>query len=83
MEQHGVNNDERYESASAHVTFCRLTRNLTAPAKLMNLLEAFRHYDLGKETIREIELVEHDWYNSYSNKRLLHVFRLGGKSSKK
>ena len=77
MAMKGLRNDERYESRSAHVTFCRFRSPLQNPAGLVRLIDACRDLDLGSEQVYCMELVEHDWYNSTATKRVIARFALG------
>jgi len=72
----GIRNDERYESESAHITFMRFTDRLSRGKELCALIDGNRETDIGVETIREIELVEHDWYNHESTKRIIECFSI-------
>ncbi|MBN1700010.1 MAG: hypothetical protein JW881_21045 [Spirochaetales bacterium] len=74
----GIENDERYRSESAHATFCRFTSPLRDPAGLLRYIEKHRSYALGTETVAVIELVEHDWYNRSSAKRIIKQYVLVG-----
>jgi hypothetical protein len=67
----GFRNDERYESSSAHVTFCRFRSLLPDPAGFVRLIDACRDLYLGTEDVACMELVEHDWYNSQASKRVI------------
>ncbi len=77
MKETGLKNNERYESESAHITFCRFREKLKNPEKFMRLIDENRKYEIGKERIDRLELVEHDWYNQESKRRLLRCFSLG------
>ena len=77
MAAKGLRNDERYESSSAHVTFCRFPSPLSDPAPFVSLLEARKYLYLGTEKVSRMELVEHDWYNSNGTKRIIASFDLG------
>ena len=77
MAMRGLRNDERYESRSAHVTFCRFSSPLQDPAGLVSLIDACRDLHLGAEEVVNMELVEHDWYNSIATKRVIARFALG------
>jgi 2'-5' RNA ligase len=72
----GIRNDERYESGSAHITFARFRQPPADPAALCEAAEAAREIELGHVDAGEVELVEHDWYNSPASRRLLERFRL-------
>lgn len=67
----GMANDERYESESAHVTFMRFMGILADPGSLCGALKELEEFDLGAEKVTELELVEHDWYNTRVTKRVI------------
>jgi len=71
LKEYGIPNTERYESESAHVTFCRFKSVLRNPVGLVDLIERNGDLEIGQATIRSFELVEHDWYNSASRKRII------------
>jgi len=77
----GLKNDERYESGSAHITFCRFKEKIRNPETFMHFVDEKRKYKLGKEKIDLIQLVEHDWYNQESKKRVIQCFSIGRSSS--
>jgi 2'-5' RNA ligase len=77
MRQRGLKNDERYESRSAHVTFCRFASRLHDPAGFVSLIDACTELPLGTEQVSCMQLVEHDWYNSRQTKRVIASFELG------
>ncbi|MGD9940937.1 MAG: 2'-5' RNA ligase family protein [Clostridia bacterium] len=77
MVMKGLRNDERYESHSAHVTFCRFRSPLADPAGFVRLIDACRDLQLGTEEVAFMELVEHDWYNSTPTKRVIATIALG------
>lgn len=76
MLDYGIKNDERYKSESAHVTFCRFREKLTNPEKFTEFIDANRKLFLGQEFINTVELVEHDWYNLNSKKRIIRNYKL-------
>jgi len=67
----GLRNDERYESESAHVTFTRFKNRLEDPITFYTFIEASKMTYLGEESVNQVELVEHDWYNSTPTKRVI------------
>ncbi len=71
LKEYGIPNTERYESESAHVTFCRFKSVLRNPAGLVDLIERNGDSKISHTTFRSFELVEHDWYNCVSRKRLI------------
>jgi len=72
----GIRNDERYESKSAHVTFMRFADKPGKAKELCEFIAGNRDTELGVETVQEIELVEHDWYNHESTKRVIERFSI-------
>ena len=76
MKKFGLKNNERYESESAHITFCRFMNKLKNPEKLIEIIDRNRDYEIGKEKVEQIELVEHDWYNKKLKKRIIKIFYL-------
>jgi 2'-5' RNA ligase len=77
MAMKGLRNDERYESSSAHVTFCRFRSPLPDPAGFVRLIDACSDMHMGTEQVGFMELVEHDWYNSTATKRVIARIGLG------
>jgi 2'-5' RNA ligase len=76
MKEIGMANDERYKSESAHCTFFRFRETLQNPEEFARSIERQRKTELGKERINHLDLVEHDWYNTKSSKRLIRRFSL-------
>jgi hypothetical protein len=74
---HQIKNDERYESESAHITFTRFRSSLKNPLIFCETMEKNMEVDLGEEEITNLELVEHDWYNSSHTKRIIDGIQLG------
>jgi hypothetical protein len=71
LKRYGIENTERYESRSAHLTFCRFTSRLTNPGAFCQAAEKAKETWLGKENVQKAELVEHDWYNRGAKKRII------------
>jgi len=76
LKKYHIPNQERYQSKSAHATFCRFTNNLTNPSEFSKLISQSRHYQFGSQKVTQIQLVEHDWYNSSRSKRIITSFNL-------
>lgn len=76
LAQRGIGNDERYESQSAHITFCRFRKRLKNCAAFVRFLHEYRQHEFGGETITHLELVEHDWYNLKRKKRIIQTIPL-------
>ena len=68
---HKIKNDERYESESAHITFTRFRGNIKNPLLFCEMMEKNMEVDIGEEEVTSLELVEHDWYNSFHKKRII------------
>jgi len=81
LESHNIENDERYSSESAHIAFCRFKTQLTNPYGFLSILEHYQEFDFGKESIKEIELVEHDWYNKTNKKRVIKRYQISQKNN--
>ena len=73
---HQIKNDERYESESAHVTFTRFRSNIKNPIIFCEAIKKNMEVELGEEEITNLELVEHDWYNSFHTKRIIGKIQL-------
>jgi hypothetical protein len=71
MRDRGLMIDERYESSSAHASFVRFRRSLLDPEAFAAAIEASRELELGGREIAQVDLVEHDWYNSAASRRLI------------
>jgi 2'-5' RNA ligase len=69
--ERGITNDERYESQSAHITFCRFQKKVKNKEAFLTFLDEYRHFEFGSETVTHLEIVEHDWYNLKSKKRTI------------
>ena len=67
----GLQNDERYASESAHVTFMRFQSRLAYPALLVEAIAKHSEMEIGQLQVSRMELVEHDWYNSCGTKRII------------
>ena len=73
---HQIKNDERYESESVHVTFTRFRSNIKNPIIFCEIIKKNMEVELGEEQITNLELVEHDWYNSFHTKRIIGKIQL-------
>ena len=71
LKKNGIKNDERYESESAHITFVRFMNQFLRAEELCRFINENREMEIGIQKVEEIELVEHDWYNHESNKRII------------
>jgi len=79
LKKNGIRNDERYASESAHITFARFADRLCRPEGLCKFINDNRETEIGLAQVTEVELVEHDWYNRASTKRVIH--KIGGTTS--
>jgi hypothetical protein len=61
----------------SHVTFCRFTNDISNLKKYIELLDNNKEFEIGTENVVEMTLVEHDWYNKQTKKRIIEIFRLG------
>lgn len=71
MKDLDIINDERYVSESSHVTFTRFKKGIRNGIEYGELIDRLFIYELWKENISHIELVEHDWYNISTKKRII------------
>lgn len=71
----GIPSTERYRSTTAHATFCRFASPLQDPAGLCALAEAWSEAELCAERRIVYQLLEHDWYNRASKRRLVSEYR--------
>lgn len=71
MDVQKLQNDERYASESAHVTFMRFREKLAHPNLFVKAVANYSEQDIGQEQVTRLELVEHDWYNSHRTKRII------------
>lgn len=80
MNSFNIQNDERYESESAHITFARFRHDLSDPLRFFKAIEENKEIELGEESITGMELVEHDWYNTFRTKRVIEEIKLHPKT---
>jgi len=76
----GLGNDERYRSRSAHCTFMRFRAGLRCPSRFETAMDAWSERDLGNMPVTSAELVEHDWYNRRTSKRIIGVVTVAAAS---
>ena len=76
MELFNLKNDERYKSESSHITFLRFMKKIKDTRKFVNFINNNRITNIGKEKVKDIELVEHDWYNKKESKRVINKYQL-------
>jgi 2'-5' RNA ligase len=70
--------DQRYRLRSAHMTVLRFCSPLRHPGRFALALEQARRRAFGSLSIRELLLVENDWYMSRSASRTLKRYVLDG-----
>lgn len=70
----GLPLEERYETASCHVTAARFPQKIHDPAGLLSKLESLSELYLRVFKITEVELTYHNWYDS--KKECLAAFSL-------
>jgi len=76
MMEYNFENDERYESQSAHITFMRFVEFIANPNKTIEMICKLKNYVFGEMKVGSIDLVEHDWYNLKAKKRIIKHFEL-------
>ena len=72
----GVAPLERYHSQSAHISFMAYRKPMRDHQSFLKLVELTKHQDFGMANVTKFELVEHDWYNRLTNKRVIKKFEL-------
>ncbi|MGD0036238.1 MAG: hypothetical protein ABSC53_02975 [Bacteroidota bacterium] len=76
LKDDGLPNMERYQSMSVHCTFMRFTKSIDNVQGFLSELELRKEAEIGKETVKSILLVEHDWYNRKSLTRAIKKYEL-------
>ena len=76
MNKKGLNIDERYKSETAHVTFMRFKNEISNIDNFYNIIIKKKNEIIEEINLKRIELVEHDWYNTESNKRIISTFNI-------
>jgi len=76
MNKKGLKIDERYKSETAHVTFMRFKNEISNIDEFYNTIANKKDEIIEEINLSKIELVEHDWYNSESNKRIISTFNI-------
>ena len=76
MSNKGLKIDERYKSETAHVTFMRFKNEISNIDDFYNTIANKRNEIIEDINLSKIELVEHDWYNTESNKRIISTFNI-------
>lgn len=66
--------DERYPAKTAHVTVMRFRQPLAHAQALLDFIEREQQADYGSLTVRQVELVYHNWFDS--KKEILQAFYL-------
>ena len=76
MDKRGLKIDERYKSETAHVTFMRFRNRISDINRFYNRIIENKDKKIEEINLRKIELVEHDWYNTEINKRVISTFNI-------
>jgi hypothetical protein len=76
MRDRGLPLRERYESESAHVTFCRFLRPLADMRRLEDFIDRHGEMEYGTLSLGGMELVESDWHNRRAARRALKSYAL-------
>jgi hypothetical protein len=76
MDKQRLRIDERYKSETAHVTFMRFKNRINDINRFYNKIIEIKDIKVEELELRKIELVEHDWYNTESNKRIISTFNI-------
>lgn len=74
--QFGLVLDERYPTASAHITIGRFRKPLVSRRRLIAKIEELGQYDFGSFQVSQIELVCHNWFDS--KKEIIECYSLVG-----
>lgn len=76
IDKKGLQIDERYKSETAHVTFMRFKNRISDVNRFYNKIMEIKDNKVEEINLRKIELVEHDWYNTEINKRVISTFNI-------
>lgn len=68
--------DQRYVLQTAHVTVCRFRQAFRDKTSFIDWLNSYRTHDFGSARVREVHLVENDWYMSAAQVRILKTYPL-------
>lgn len=63
LQESGIKANERYESVTTHMTFCRFTRKIKNCEDFLFHMSRIKEIPLGNYTFDYIDIVIHDWYN--------------------
>ena len=63
LKNEGIPVKERYESKTAHITFCRFLKKLNHPRQFLQKIDKMKGVFFGSYTFDHIEVVIHNWYN--------------------
>ena len=75
LRDEGLPLQERYETISCHVTIARFAGPLRDRIGLLRVLQENAEHVVGDFSVRDLELVCHNWYDS--QKTVLRAYRLG------
>ncbi len=73
--------DSRYILQTAHMTVVRFRTPLRDSAAYAGVVEQYRDRSFGRMEVRELNLVENDWYLSRASVKLLERFQLSSNSA--
>jgi hypothetical protein len=76
LKKKGIPVLERYESKSSHVTFCRFKERLGNPKSFTATIKKNEAKYFGRYGIKNIHLVQNDWYNSERNRYAIERFEI-------
>lgn len=71
---YGLSLKERYPIKTAHITLGRFKQQLSKREDFLKKVMAFKNTDFGAFTVKEVELVYHNWFDS--KKEILERFTL-------
>ena len=71
LEEAGMKTDERYESVTTHMTFCRFLRKINNCMDFLLHVEKMKEIPFGQYSFDYADLVIHDWYNKSGKCKLI------------
>jgi len=66
--------DKRYSIQTAHSTVVRFKENLSKKSNFLKTIEAFKNYNFGSFSVKNMELVYNDWYQKEKKVKKLFKF---------
>lgn len=73
----GAGLDQRYKLETAHATVFRFQNQPQTLQPFLAVLARYREFDFGDDWIREVVLVENDWYMRDAKVQVLKTYSLG------